>query len=143
MSVSVQVFDPAMCCSTGICGPSVDPQLIRFAADLKWLQDCGVSVARFNLAQQPQAFAESAAAKQALESKGESALPLILVDGVEKSSGVYPLREQLADWTGVATGRRDATDASATEAAAKASSGACCCGSKGPGGEANKSKSCC
>lgn len=125
MSVTVQVFDPAMCCSTGICGPSVDPQLTRFAADLEWLGESGVSVARFNLAQQPKAFAESAAAKRALESKGESALPLILVDGVVKSSGVYPLREQLAEWTGVA---------------AKPS---CCTGSKAPSGEAKKSKCCC
>lgn len=23
--VKLQVFDPAMCCSTGVCGPSVDP----------------------------------------------------------------------------------------------------------------------
>ena len=39
---SIQVFDPAMCCSTGICGPSVDPQLVRFAADLAWLKSQGV-----------------------------------------------------------------------------------------------------
>ena len=103
MSATVQVFDPAMCCSTGICGPSVDPQLIRFAADLEWLSGRGVSVERFNLAQQPKAFAESAAAKQALEAKGEAALPLILVDGKEKSSGTYPSREQLAEWAGIAT----------------------------------------
>lgn len=125
MSVTVQIFDPAMCCSTGICGPSVDPQLTRFAADLEWLRESGVSVARFNLAQQPAAFAENAAAKQALESKGESALPLILVDGVVKSSGVYPLREQLAEWIGVAA------------------TPSCCTGSKAPSGEAKKSKCCC
>ena len=29
---AVRVFDPAMCCSTGVCGPSVDPQLARFSA---------------------------------------------------------------------------------------------------------------
>lgn len=51
--IAVRVFDPAMCCSTGICGPSVDPQLVRFAADLDWLKGQGVSVERFNLSQQP------------------------------------------------------------------------------------------
>jgi Arsenical resistance operon protein ArsD len=35
---TVRVFDPAMCCSTGICGPSIDPQLVRFAADLDCLK---------------------------------------------------------------------------------------------------------
>ena len=43
---SVEVFDPAMCCSTGVCGPSVDPALARFAADLEWLAGQGVAVAR-------------------------------------------------------------------------------------------------
>ena len=35
---TIRVFDPAMCCSTGICGPAIDPQLARFAADLSWLK---------------------------------------------------------------------------------------------------------
>ena len=98
---SVRVFDPAMCCSTGVCGPSVDPQLVRFAADLDWLKSQGISVQRFNLAQEPRAFAENAAAKDALADAGEGALPLVEVDGEVKSRGVYPSREELAAWTGV------------------------------------------
>ncbi len=47
----VQVFDPPMCCSTGVCGPQVDPALVRFAADLEWLKASGVEVERFNLSQ--------------------------------------------------------------------------------------------
>jgi hypothetical protein len=54
---TVQVFDPAMCCSTGVCGPSVDQKLVRFASDLHWLANHGVKVERFNLSQEPQAFA--------------------------------------------------------------------------------------
>jgi AhpD family alkylhydroperoxidase len=99
---TVRVFDPAMCCSTGICGPSVDPQLVRFAADLDWLKNQGVSVERFNLSQQPAAFAEDVAAKTALETKGEAGLPVVKVNGEVKSSGVYPSRDELAAWAGVA-----------------------------------------
>jgi AhpD family alkylhydroperoxidase len=99
---TVQVFDPAMCCSTGVCGPSVDPQLVRFAADLDWLIGQGVSVERFNLAQEPRAFAENPAVKDALETKGAAALPLVQVDGEVKSRGVYPSRDELAAWAGVA-----------------------------------------
>ena len=98
---AVHVFDPAMCCSTGICGPSVDPQLARFAADLAWLKGQGVSVERFNLSQQPGKFAEDTAVKSALETKGEAGLPLVKVNGEVKSSGVYPSRNELAAWTGV------------------------------------------
>lgn len=102
MPVSVLVFDPAMCCSTGVCGPSVDPQLARFSADLAWLAERGASVERFNLAQQPSAFVQHPVVSEALQTKGEAALPLILVDGVVKSTGTYASREQLAAWAGVA-----------------------------------------
>lgn len=53
----VQVFERAVCCSTGVCGPNVDPVLVRFASDLDWLKGQGVNVERNNLSQQPQAFA--------------------------------------------------------------------------------------
>jgi len=99
--IAVRVFDPAMCCSTGICGPSVDPQLARFAADLDWLESQGVSVERFNLSQQPAAFADDVAVKTALETKGEAGLPLVKVNGEVKSSGTYPSRDELAAWAGV------------------------------------------
>src|SRR5450759_4509222 len=97
----LHVFDPPMCCSTGVCGPSVDPQLVRFAADLDWLHSQGVTVERFNLSQQPGAFAGDAAVRAALEKDGEAALPLVKVDGEVKSSGAYPSRDDLAAWAGL------------------------------------------
>jgi len=98
---AVRVFDPAMCCSTGVCGPSVDPRLARFAADLDWLKAQGVSVERFNLAHQPAAFAEDQAVRSALEAKGEAGLPVVKVNGEIKSSGLYPSRDELAAWAGI------------------------------------------
>ena len=133
MSVSVQVFDPAMCCSTGICGPAVEPHLIQFAADLDWLKGNGVRVERFNLAQQPKAFVENPLAKQALESKGEAALPLLVVDGTVRSAGTYPSRQQLAEWAQV-----PCVDATQPEPKA----GNRCCTPKGASGE-NQPKKCC
>lgn len=43
---AIRIFDPATCCSTGVCGPSVDPRIVRFAADLDWLRTQGVSIDR-------------------------------------------------------------------------------------------------
>ncbi|MDA8364734.1 MAG: arsenite efflux transporter metallochaperone ArsD [Gammaproteobacteria bacterium] len=100
MNVTLEVFDPAMCCSTGVCGPSVDPKLARFAADLDWLKGQGVEIRRYNLGQEPGAFAEREAVRRALDG-GEAALPLIFVNGKEVSHAVYPARETLAHWTGV------------------------------------------
>ena len=97
----VQVFDPAMCCSTGVCGPSVDPKLVRFAADLDWVKNQGVTVARFNLAQQPGDFAADLDVKAALEDSVDESLPLVKVDGSVKSKGRYPSRAELAEWAGL------------------------------------------
>ena len=99
---SLQVFDPAMCCSSGVCGPSVNPALPQLAADLEWLKGLGIQVERFNLAQQPAAFRDNAAVREALAQEGVKCLPLFRVDGVTVSKGVYPTRMQLAEWVGLA-----------------------------------------
>lgn len=100
---TIQIFDPAMCCATGVCGVDVDQALVTFAADLDWLKSQGVDVARFNLAQQPQAFAAQAQIRELLQVQGEKALPAVLVDAELKSSGRYPSRGELARWAGVDT----------------------------------------
>ncbi len=97
----LEVFDPPMCCSTGVCGPKVDPVLARFAADLHWLANQKVAVERFNLAQQPQAFAATEIVKEALTQYGNGCLPLILLNGCIVSKGRYPAREELASLAGV------------------------------------------
>ncbi len=118
MTVTIRVFDPAMCCPSGVCGPSLDPELVRFAADLDWLKQQGVSVERFNLSQQPAAFAESAAVKQAL-ARGTDVLPLVLVDERIAVEGKYPSRETLAALAGITLRKLDV---------APAPSGGCCGG---------------
>ena len=130
--IAVRVFDPAMCCSTGICGPSVDPRLPRFAADLDWLKSQGVSVERFNLSRQPAAFADDTDVKNALVTKGEAGLPLVKVNGEVKSSGAYPSRDELAGWAGVS--------APVPEPTAKSAG---CCGPPAAAGQPPQKKSGC
>ncbi|KDB09991.1 Arsenical resistance operon trans-acting repressor ArsD [Burkholderia sp. lig30] len=97
----LEVFDPAMCCSTGVCGVDVDPVLAQFAADLKWVEGHGVSVSRYNLGQQPQAFAANAAVVKEMEA-GMDRLPVLVVDSHIVSTGMYPSRQQLAQKLGIA-----------------------------------------
>ncbi len=127
---TIRVFDPAMCCSTGVCGPTSDPQLARFAADVDWLQKQGVTVERYNLSAQPAAFAETPAVKQAL-SRGTDVLPLVLVDDRIAVEGSYPSRDTLAALAGVVV--RKLENAPATSG---------CCGPTA-GGSASKSKTGC
>jgi hypothetical protein len=98
---TIQVFDPALCCSTGVCGVEADQALIAFAADVDWAKQNGAKIERFNLAQQPTAFADNAAVVGFLERSGQEALPLLLVNGEIALAGRYPSRAELARWAGV------------------------------------------
>ena len=98
---AIQIFDPAMCCNTGVCGVDVDQQLVSFSADLEWAKAQGVEVERYNLAQQPMAFAGNAVVKAFLERSGAEGLPLILVKGEIALTGRYPQRAELVRWAGL------------------------------------------
>ena len=116
---TIQVYDKPMCCSTGVCGPEVDPVLPRFASDLEWLKSQGHRVERFNLAQQPTAFIENPEVHRLVATLGTTCLPLIVVDGRVVSRQTYPSRDQLALWaTSLAT------------AAAETDAGSCCGGAQ-------------
>jgi hypothetical protein len=91
----LEVFDPAMCCSTGVCGVEVDPVLAQFAADLKWVSEHSVIVERHNLGQEPQAFAANPAVVKEMEA-GIDRLPILALDGHIITTGMYPSRQQLA-----------------------------------------------
>ncbi len=97
----IQVFDPSLCCSTGVCGVEVDQALVSFSADVDWAKQQGAEVERFNLAKQPMAFADNDRVRAFLERSGEEALPLILVDGEVALAGRYPKRAELARWAGI------------------------------------------
>lgn len=97
----VIVFDRPMCCSSGVCGPEVDPMLVSFSSDLLWLTRQGVEVERLNPAQQPEAFAASPLVRQELNAHGAACLPVVAVDGNVVSRGTYPTRAALAGWAGV------------------------------------------
>lgn len=97
----IHVFDPASCCSSGVCGSDVDQELVSFSADVDWVKRHDVAIERFNLAQQPMAFADNSTVKAFLERSGADALPLILVDGEVALAGRYPQRSELARWAGI------------------------------------------
>ncbi|HMN57357.1 MAG: arsenite efflux transporter metallochaperone ArsD [Burkholderiales bacterium] len=98
---NIQIFDPALCCSTGVCGVNVNQSLVSFAADVDWARQNGAQVERFNLAQQPLVFADNPTVKGFLQRSGQEALPLVLVDGEVALAGRYPSRSELARWAGI------------------------------------------
>jgi hypothetical protein len=98
----VRVFEPALCCNTGVCGPELDQSLVNFTADLHHVRDAGGDAARFNLASDPAAFAGNPVVVNFLQAAGSDGLPLVLVDGVTVLTGRYPTRAELLRFAGLA-----------------------------------------
>lgn len=99
---ALRIYDPPLCCPTGVCGPSVNNDLVQFAGALKKAAAQGIVVERWNLAQQPQAFAENRQVKDDLSKIGHDKLPFIYVNDQLKLSGRYPTAKELFAWLGIA-----------------------------------------
>jgi SAM-dependent methyltransferase len=96
----IELFEPAMCCQTGVCGPSVDQQLIDVREDVRWAEGQGAAVARHNLSSDPDAFVTNPKVTALMAAFGEAALPALLVDGDIAVHGRYPSRDELAGLLG-------------------------------------------
>ncbi len=103
---TLKIYDPPLCCPTGVCGPSVDPALTRIAADIAFLKSKDVVVERFNLAHHPHAFITPEVIAE-MGADGEN-LPLVFLDGKVIAKGRYPSRYELADLFGLEAGASDA-----------------------------------
>jgi hypothetical protein len=82
--MKIEIYDPAMCCPSGVCGPSVDPKLVKLQETLRLIEQRSggqVQVARYNLSSDPQAFVDNAAVGKVLREEGPEALPLTFING--------------------------------------------------------------
>jgi Arsenical resistance operon protein ArsD len=94
----VEIFDPAMCCSTGVCGPSVDPELTRMASTVYSLEKKGFDIKRYQLTSNPEKFAENDEITRIFLEKGPEALPNVLLNDKAVKVGSYPTNEEFAQW---------------------------------------------
>jgi hypothetical protein len=97
----MQVFEPAMCCPTGLCGVAADPELLRMSAALRNLKRRGIVVDRFNLTSAPQEFISNDAINRAINEQGVEVLPITALDGKVVLSGRYPTNEEIAGFLGL------------------------------------------
>jgi len=90
-----------MCCSTGLCGPNIDPVLVKMNDAVLALKKQGVAVERFNIAQQPKDFIANKTVAKLLHKNGKKILPISIVDGEIFKSGEYPSYEELCFKLGI------------------------------------------
>lgn len=97
----IEIFDPAMCCPTGLCGPNINPELFRIAVVLETLKRKGIEIARHNLRDEPQLYVSNKIVNDYLMEHGADGLPVTLVDNKIEVMGHYPTTDQLSEWTGI------------------------------------------
>ncbi len=119
-----ELYEPAMCCQIGVCGPSVDQELIDVRETMRWIEGQGAAVARHNLSSNPDAFVANPKVTGLMAAFGESALPVLVVDGDIAIHGHYPSRDELSSLLGAQATMLVAADSTS-------SAGGCGCG---PGG---------
>ena len=97
----MQIFEPAMCCDTGLCGVGVDSELLRISTVLATLKTNGINVERFNLTNAPMEFVNNKVINEYVNLKGAEGLPVTTLDGVIVVSGRYPTNEELVKFVNV------------------------------------------
>jgi Arsenical resistance operon protein ArsD len=93
--VKMIIFDPAMCCSTGLCGPVIDLELLRISTAMSNLEKNGVKVERYNLSSNPQAFVDNIVINEILNRDGVDVLPVTIVDNEVVKTKKYPTNDEL------------------------------------------------
>lgn len=118
---TLNIFEPAMCCSTGVCGPDVDTQLVQFVSDIEWVKTQGVVVNRYNLSQNPDAFIRDETVNKLLSEKGEDSLPIVMLDGQVAIQSRYPKRSELTNLLNLNT-----TETASTSESSCCGGSSCC-----------------
>lgn len=122
----IEIFDPAMCCSTGVCGPSVNPELIRVAAVVENLKKEGIDITRHNLSSEPQAFVQNTIVNTELNEKGTEVLPITVVDGIIVKESGYLTNKEFAEYLKIDIDKVQSDKDTAQNCKCNCSSNDCC-----------------
>ena len=88
--MKIEIFEPSLCCSSGVCGPEPDKALIELQHVIQTLSKAGIEVKRYAINQVPLAFTENPVVKQFITTEGPGQLPLTLLNDQIIKTGEYP-----------------------------------------------------
>lgn len=88
--VDIEIFDPPMCCPTGMCGPTIDQTLLDVSEMIAKLQSNGYRVERYQMSSHPNAFIGNAEVMKLIRENQMEALPIVIVHGKIIAKGKYP-----------------------------------------------------
>lgn len=99
MKNKIVIFDPPMCCSSGICGPNPDTTLIDFQDLFTKLKKSGADIERYLITQSPEKFKENSEVIKLIQEKQLACLPITTLNGKIVKSVSYPTSEELEMFT--------------------------------------------
>jgi hypothetical protein len=120
----IEIYDPAMCCATGICGPGIDQELLRVATIINNLTKKGVTIIRYGLSSDPQAFIDNKKVNEYLMKEEVEVLPITILDGEVVKTKEYPTDDEFAQWSGVS--KEEFTTGNSNENNGCCCNGECC-----------------
>lgn len=101
MMTKIELYEPALCCETGVCGPNVRPELLTITAAFKAMAGMKqLEANRYNLNSTPDQFAKNETVLSLMNADIDN-LPITLVDGQVVKTGAYPTLAELTDYTGL------------------------------------------
>ena len=118
------IYESAMCCSTGVCGPSPDEELMRVSTLVDKLKKSGASIERYNLTNNTKEFMENKTVNSLLDEKGEDVLPVVIVDDEVVMTGKYPSNEEFYEMLFLDA---DAIEETNNDGGSCCSGSGCCC----------------
>ena len=91
----LEIFEPSLCCESGVCGPEPDKVLIDLQNTIQLLKKVGIETKRYAINQAPLVFVQNAVVRDFIKANGPGKLPLVLLDSQIIKTGGYPTTDEL------------------------------------------------
>lgn len=102
MNKKIRIYERGMCCPTGLCGPSIDPEIMRITTAISTLEKNDIDIKRFNLTSNPDEFINNKIINNLLIKEGEEVFPITLINNEIVKKRYYPTNQELTNWTKMA-----------------------------------------
>lgn len=95
MKNKIIIYDPPMCCSSGVCGPDPDQTLMEFQEEFTKLKKSGADIERYIITQSPEKFKENPEIIKLIQVNQLKVLPITTLNNVVVKTGGYPTNVEL------------------------------------------------
>lgn len=125
---AVRIYEPVMCCNTGVSGVGIDSELMRMSKLMKIFLKEGIDMKRLDLSKTPQEFMKNTEVMGLIQEKKTDILPITVVEDKVVLMGRYPTNEEFAKFLEIPIGmlEQEAEQERITNDTGCCDTGCCC-----------------